>query len=153
LTHEAQGATRRLQCPELSEVPQTWVAEGLWLDRLTPQGGLTGCLVCGHAELYTQRDFPRWLGFGVVGVAAVLAPFTHYLSLLAAAALDFLLYRCARSVVVCYVCRARHRGFAPEPRHPRYDLGIAERLRYGPKAVMGTPLRRGGTAGAPEPEH
>jgi hypothetical protein len=115
--------------------------------------GLLGCLACGHPELYTQRDFPRGVGLTVVVLAAVLAPFTWYLSLVAAALLDAVLFWSARSMLVCYVCGARHRGFAPEPRHPRYDLGIAERLRYGSKAVMGTPMRAGGTAGAPEPEH
>jgi hypothetical protein len=153
LTHETEGTTRRLECRELSHVRLAWVEEPIRLERLTTGGGLEGCLACGHPELYTQRDFPRAIGFAVVVVAAVLAPFTHYLSLLAAAALDAILYRFARSVLVCYSCRARHRGFASEPRHPRHDLGIAERLRYGPKAVMGTPMRRGGTAGAPEPEH
>jgi len=133
--------------------PEELSGRELWRERLTPDGGLTGCLSCGHPELYTQRDFPRGLGLALVIAAAVLAPFTWYLSLVAAALLDALLYWTASSVVVCYVCGARHRGFAREPRHTRYDLGIAERLRFGPKAVMGTPMRPGGSAGAPEPEH
>jgi len=136
-----------------AEAPERLAAPGLHLENRTAGGGLLGCLACGHPELYTQREFPRLLGLGLVVVAAVLAPFTWYLSLLAAALLDALLYWRARTLVVCYVCSARHRGFASEPRHPRYDLGIAERLRYGPKAVMGAPMRPGGTAGAPEPEH
>lgn len=122
-------------------------------EHVTPGGGLTGCLACGHPELYTQRDFPRALGIAIVVLAAVLAPFTWYVSLFVAALLDAILYATARTLNVCYVCGTRHRGFAPEPRHPRYDLGVAERLRFGPKAVMGTPMRPGGTAGAPEPEH
>jgi len=122
-------------------------------ERLTSAGGLLGCLACGHPELYTQRDFPRGLGIAIVVLAAILAPFTWYASLLVAAILDAVLYLRAQTVVVCYACGARHRGFGPEPRHPRYDLGIAERLRFGPKAVMGTAMRSGGTAGAPEPEH
>lgn len=139
----------------LLEAARAEMLEGreLFRERLSPGGGLFGCLACGHAELYTQRDFPRGLGLTVVVVAAVLAPFTWYLSLVAAAGVDALLYWRARTMVVCYVCGTRHRGFAGEPTHPRYDLGIAERLRYGPKAVMGTPMRPGGTAGAPEPEH
>jgi len=51
------------------------------------------------------------------------------------------------------VCGARHRGFSPRPRHPRFDREIDERLRYGERAVMGKPMREGGTADAPEPEH
>jgi len=121
--------------------------------RLAPGGGLLECLSCGHGELYTRRDFPRPLGIAIVVVAAVLAPFTWYLSLVGAALLDALLYTVAPSVVVCYVCGARHRGFPTSPRHPRYDLTIAERLRFGHRAVMGSAPRPGGTADAPEPEH
>ena len=126
---------------------------GLKEELLTAGGGLLGCIACGHPELYTQRDFPRGIGITVVVVAAVLAPFTWYLSLGAAALCDAVLYRFSPTMVVCYVCGARHRGFARDPRHPRFDLTIAERLRYGAKAVMGSPMRAGGTAGAPEPEH
>ena len=120
---------------------------------LSGAGGLLGCLACGHPELHSARDFARGLGIAIVVLAAVLAPFTWYLSLVAAALLDLALYHRAGLVVTCYVCGAQHRGFAADPRHPRYDLSIAERLRYGSKAVMGAPMRPGGTAGAPEPEH
>ena len=122
-------------------------------DHLTDEGGLTGCLVCGHPELYVQRDFPRVAGMAVVVVAAVLAPWTYYISLGVAAIADFALYHTARRMTVCYVCHARHRGFAETPRHPRFDREIHERLLFGDKAVMGKPMRPGGTAGAPEPEH
>jgi len=122
-------------------------------ESLALNGGLVACLACGHPELYTQRDFPRTVGISIVALAAVLAPFTWYLSLVAAALLDALLYVVAPTRVVCYRCAAAHRGFAARPAHPRYDLGIAERLRFGPKAVMGTPMRPAGTADAPEPEH
>ena len=125
----------------------------LALEQRSPEGGLKGCLVCGHPELYTQRDFPRWLGLSIVGVAAVLAPFTNYLSLVAAAAIDWVLYRLAPQMTVCYVCRTEHRGFVPIPRHPAFDREIEERLLYGERAVMGKPMRPGGTADAPEPEH
>jgi hypothetical protein len=147
----AEGGDRLLEAPS-PDAARAW-KEDLRLDRLDSGGGLQGCLACGHPELYTQRDFPRALGIGVVVLAAALAPFTHYISLAAAAGLDALLYGFAPSVVVCYACGARHRGFAEEPRHPRYDLAVVERLRFGPKAVMGAPMRPGGTAGAPEPEH
>ncbi|MEM7309462.1 MAG: hypothetical protein AAF682_22460 [Planctomycetota bacterium] len=125
----------------------------LALDQLSDEGGLRGCLACRHPELFTQKDFPRAVGLVIVAVAAVLAPFTWYLSLVAAALLDAVLYLLAPEVVVCYVCGTRHRGFAESPRHPRFDREIDERLRYGAKAVMGKPMREGGTADAPEPEH
>jgi hypothetical protein len=120
---------------------------------LTAEDGLRGCLACGHPELFTQKAFPRAAGIAIVVVAAVLAPFTWYASLAVAALIDALLYWLAPDVVVCYVCGARHRGFATSPRHPRFDREIDERLRYGERAVMGKPMRPDGTADAPEPEH
>jgi hypothetical protein len=117
------------------------------------EAGLEASQGCGHPELYTQKDFPRSVGIAIVVVAAVLAPFTYYISLAAAALLDAVLYWMAPEVVVCYVCKAEHRGFSKKPRHPHFDREIEERLLYGKKAVMGKPMREGGTAGAPEPEH
>jgi hypothetical protein len=125
----------------------------LQLDGLSAEGGVRRCLACGHAELYRMKAFPRPLGVAVVVVAAVLAPFTYYLSLLLAAVVDVTLYAIVPDVLVCYACKATHHGFPPAPRHPRFDREIDERLKFGPKAVMGKPMRAGGTADAPEPEH
>jgi hypothetical protein len=125
----------------------------LQLAGLNAQGGLHACLACGHPELYTRKRFPRWLGFSIVGLAALAAPATHYLSLAGAALLDALLYVACPDELCCYRCACVQRGFAREPRHPRFDREIDERLRYGERAVMGKPMRAGGTAGAPEPEH
>jgi hypothetical protein len=153
--HEAAGDRRRVQGKDATDFRRlAAAADGrIRLEHILVDGGLAGCLACGHPELYTTKDFPRSVGFGVVALAAVLAPFTHYVSLVAAALLDLLLFHRANDVVTCYVCRAEHRGFAGEPRHPAFDRGIDERLRYGGKAVMGAPMRAGGTAGAPEPRH
>jgi hypothetical protein len=129
----------------------------LHLDRRTAAGGLTGCLGCGAIELYTRKKFPKSLGVGIVVLAAILAPFTMYgpvpISLVVATLLDAILYVFADEEVVCYACKAEHRGFRKEPRHPRFDRTIEERLKFGDKAVMGSPPREGGTAGAPDPEH
>ena len=122
-------------------------------DGITSGGGISACLACGHPELWTRKRFPAATGVAIVVAAALLAPSTHYLSLVAAALIDFALYHSLPEGVVCYVCGAEHRGFAPEPRHPRFDREIAERLRFGPRAVMGKPMRETGTADAPEPEH
>lgn len=120
---------------------------------LADTGGLLGCRACGHPELYRRKAFPRALGIGIVVAAAVLAPFTNYLSLAAAALLDLVFFLTMPEEVVCYVCDAVHRGFPTTPKHPRFDREIDERLKYGKRAVMGRPMREGGTAGAPEPEH
>ena len=125
----------------------------LHLERRTEGGGLSGCLHCGHPELFERKRFPRRLGIAIVVLAAIAAPFTMYVSLAIAAVLDFVIYHSAPDEVVCYVCGAVHRGFRRDPRHPRYDRTIAERLSYGEQAVMGSPMREGGTAGAPDPEH
>ena len=66
---------------------------------------------------------------------------------------NVLLFKLGPNVVVCYVCRAWHSGFDPAPKHPAFDREIEERLKFGEQAVMGKPMREGGTAGAPEPEH
>ena len=141
------SADARAECPACAR------PIALRLEGRTREGGLGACLGCGHPELYTRKAFPAWAGFAIVAVAAVTAPFTRYLSLVAAAALDLALYHLVPEVVVCYVCGARHRGFVAAPRHPRFDREIAERLRFGARAVMGKPMRPGGTADAPEPEH
>jgi Zn ribbon nucleic-acid-binding protein len=138
---------RDLRCPACQ------AERKLHLDRVTAEGGLIGCLACGHPELYTRKSFPPAAGILVVVAAAALAPFTHYVSLATAALVDLALFRWVPDVVVCYVCRAEHRGFTSQPRHPRFDREIEERLLYGPRAVMGRPMREGGTAGAPDPEH
>lgn len=149
----------RVSAPGAAQLPVSFscgacgAERALVTERLTSEHGLTGCLACGHRELFTRKSFSRGAGLAVVIIAAVLAPWTHYLSLVVAAAIDGLLYRFTANVVVCYVCGAQHRGFSPAPRHPRFDREIAERLRFGPRAVMGKPMRETGTANAPEPEH
>lgn len=148
------GDPRELAAPTAQELQALAVRQhGAPGASLAPSGGLVACVACGHPELFTRKDFPRAAGLAIVAVAAVLAPATRYASLLAAAALDLALYRVAPSVVQCYVCACEHRGFPPEPRHPSFDREIDERLRYGARAVMGKPMRPGGTAGAPDPEH
>ena len=134
----------------------------LHLDQRTEEGGLTGCINCGHPELFTVKRFPRNLGIGIVAFAAVIStilfvaalpPLVTFIPLVVAALLDLVMYRLAPEEVNCYVCGAVHRGFRETPRHPGFDRTIAERLRYGDKAVMGAPMREGGTADAPDPEH
>src|SRR5439155_3691162 len=74
----------------------------LRLERLAANGGLLGCLVCGHPELFTRKAFPAWVGLAIIAAAALLAPFTRYLSLVAAALVDFVLYRRIPAEVVWF---------------------------------------------------
>lgn len=150
----------RVECSDLRALPELIRCQDCQGERrlhassCTESGGLRACVACAHPELFTQKRFPRPLAFAIVIAAALLAPFTpYYSSLIAAAALDALLFWLCPDEVVCYVCGARHRGFGAEPRHPRFDREIEERLKYGERAIMGKPMRPGGTAGAPEPHH
>lgn len=157
-TRDAEGFTRVYaeapgQFPSAARCSHCGDEHVLARERITADGGLTGCVSCGHVELYTLKEFPRALGITIVVVAAVLAPFTYYISLFVAAGIDAALYALAPNMVMCYVCHGAHRGFSADPKHPRFDREIDERLKFGTRAVMGKPMRPGGTAGAPEPEH
>ena len=125
----------------------------LHTDKITEHGGLLGCVACGHPELYRQKVFPALLGIAIVVVAAWISEPPYYLALWGAVVLDTVLFLFMPEACVCYVCNAFHRNFHGEPRHPKFDREIEERLKFGEKAVMGKPMRPGGTAGAPEPEH
>lgn len=101
------------------------------------QRPLDTCLVCGNRELYRKKDFPQWLGQGIL-VAAFLAsiPTYYYYQiwwtwalLLGSALLDGLLYLMVGDVIVCYRCDAYHRGFPPCENNKPYELSIAERYR------------------------
>jgi DNA-directed RNA polymerase subunit RPC12/RpoP len=94
-------------------------------------GRLVGCPACRGTLLYQQKDFRAAIGIAVVAVAAVLAPFTWYLSLVAAALIDLLLYRVAGDVVICYriACRAHVRGVPAGPKVGAFDLSIHDHQR------------------------
>lgn len=98
---------------------------------------LNVCHVCGHDELYVQKDFPHWLGLTIL-LGAVAASFVTYsyhqiawtwAILVGSAALDGLLYFVVGNVTVCYRCLAQHRGFPPNPEHKPFDLGVGEKHR------------------------
>lgn len=85
------------------------------------------CPACGGKQLYVQRDFNQRAGLLIVGVGAVLAPFTpFYSSLFVAALVDALLYAVLPEITVCYRCQAHFRGFRRNPGHAAFDLHLAE---------------------------
>jgi hypothetical protein len=147
-----------VRAPAPKDLPATVRCRGcsaettLHPDRVTEGGGLSGCLACGHPELWTRKRFPAATGVAIVVAAALLAPSTHYVSLGAAALIDLLSTTRSRGRRVLRL-RNRTPRLLAEPRHPRFDREIAERLKFGARAVMGKPMREGGTAGAPDPEH
>ena len=103
---------------------------------------LTSCPACGCRDLFVRKDFPQKLGLGIVVLAGggflVLAarPATFYLGvwvLVAATAVDALLYLFVRRVTVCYQCRRTFRGVPLNPQHGGFELAVAEKYRSAPK--------------------
>jgi hypothetical protein len=99
---------------------------------------LTACPKCGCSDLFIRKDFPQKTGLAFVIVAAVafiiLAanPRTFYIGvyiLLAAAAIDGVLYVVVKQITVCYRCRSEFRDVPPNPDHHGFELAIAEKYR------------------------
>jgi hypothetical protein len=84
------------------------------------------CPACDSGQLYVQRDFNQKAGLAVVIVGGILAPFTFYLSLVAAAIIDAGLYLMLDEITICYRCEAHFRSFRRNPGHEPFDLHIAE---------------------------
>jgi hypothetical protein len=108
--------------------------------RLTPPDGpdrRAACWSCGNRELYVQRDFPHWLGMGILLLACLASVITYsnywikttWAILIGSAAVDAVLYLFMGTVTVCYRCRAQHRGFPANSPHQGFDLAIAEKYR------------------------
>ena len=92
-------------------------------------GRRTRCAICGCPALYVQRDFNRAVGIGIVVVGAVLAPFTHYVSLGVATLADLALYQLLPRITVCYACEAIHRGVPVHSEHGAFDHHIEDRFK------------------------
>jgi DNA-directed RNA polymerase subunit RPC12/RpoP len=109
----------------LSPCPKCDESVALRADALS-EGALTRCPVCGLKVLYRQKDFNQAIGCAVVLLAAILAPFTFYASLVVAALIDLVMYRLAGEVVICYGfrCRAHLRGLPAGPSVLPFDLSI-----------------------------
>ncbi len=90
-------------------------------------GRLVQCWICGCDRMYRQRDFNRKVGVAIVAVAAVLGPFTKWLSLVVAALIDLALYLKLPEIALCYHCEAIHRGIEFAPAIESYDLATHER--------------------------
>ena len=103
-----------------------------------PDVPLTACPKCGCRDLFIRKDFPQKTGLAVVVMAGlaflVLAAWreTFYLGvwvLLAAAAVDALLYAFVPKVTTCYRCRGDFRGVPLNPDHGPFELAVAEKYR------------------------
>ena len=89
-------------------------------------GPLTACRICGDDKLFIQKKFSQKIGCLIVGIGAVLVPWTYGLSLAVCAFIDFLLYRRLPLITVCYICGARYSGVPISPDHAPYDLMTAQ---------------------------
>jgi len=104
-------------------------------DAVRTENRLDLCPVCGSGYFYREKDFNPWAG-GAVIVAAI-AGFLYMADrniaialgiLLAAAALDLLVYALVPFRYVCYKCLASIHGAARNPAIGPYDLGTAGRF-------------------------
>ena len=108
-------------CPHCAAVTRVEISDALKATHV-----VESCPACGNGLLYVQRDFNQKAGLGVVIVGAVLAPFTHYASLVVAALIDSALYLMLAEIAICYRCKAHFRGFTRNPQHEPFDLHLAE---------------------------
>jgi hypothetical protein len=98
---------------------------------------LSNCSACGNHELYKKKDFPHWLGSGILLVALTLSTITYYAYekwwtwsfLIGSAIIDGVLYLMVGDVVVCYRCNAHHKGLKPIDAHEPFEITIGERYR------------------------
>ena len=96
------------------------------------------CAICGLDKLYEQKDFNRTFGFALFLVAAVICVvlvWKHqvvlgYGVLVAAAVIDYVLYRYLSNVVICYRCQSQYRKYSSKTEIPEFELGLLE--KYDP---------------------
>jgi hypothetical protein len=95
-------------------------------------GVVERCGVCEHDKFYLQKDFNPRLGLLIFALGVIFSYHTKFISLLAATAIDFILYYTIPTVTICYQCRAIYRGFKENPAHQGYNH--VQALKYIPKA-------------------
>ncbi len=114
---------REVVLPFAASATCPWCAHAIALDlaKVDAAGVPTRCLACDCRDLYKQRDFNRAVGCFVVLVSIAFAVHTYYVSLFLGALVDAWLYRRLPEVLVCYRCRAVHRGVPTAQAHA-YEL-------------------------------
>lgn len=91
---------------------------------------LERCLACGCTDLYRHRDFNQKLGLAIVILGIALWIWLgSFWPMVAAAALDLLLYAFLPDVAICYRCQAHHRDAAEIAAIPKFDLERNEKYR------------------------
>lgn len=94
------------------------------------------CVICERDKFYVQKDFSRKIGLTFVFIGIILSSYyTYYYGLpglfvlIGIALLDRIVYYFLPWMTVCYVCRAKYRGFKKNPKHEFFDLKTEE--QYG----------------------
>ena len=117
--------TTALGCPHCGH--ETGLPEAHESLEATPFGP---CPVCGSEDLYTQKDFNRPLGIGLVVIGLGLGPFTHWISVAVAIVIDFVLYLIFDNVEICYACNAQYRGVPKAQRPAPFDIAIHDVYKF-----------------------
>ena len=126
----ASQAPERLSCRRCGREKDVAPSEAVRLENRLDQ-----CPVCQSAYFYREKDFNAWAGGAVILAAIVgfllMAERNIAIALgilLAAAALDFIVYLLVPFRYNCYKCLASFRGAARNPSIGPYDLGTAGRF-------------------------
>jgi uncharacterized paraquat-inducible protein A len=92
---------------------------------------IDSCLVCGCGELYRHRDFNPKVGIAFIALGVLLwLLLGSFWPMVAAAALDLLLYATLPDVAICYRCKAHFRGSEGTSGLPKFDLERHEHYRF-----------------------
>jgi len=78
-----------------------------------------------------QKDFNRTTGITLVVIGSIFVPWTYGLSLLGVTALDYVVWKMVKDVIVCYECQSVHRGYKASPAIGHFDLATHDRHVYG----------------------
>jgi uncharacterized protein (DUF983 family) len=124
-----------LKCPECGKDGMLRPSQSLTTGRMVDR-----CALCGHDNLYIQKDFNRALGISIVVIGVMLSlvlfaqsnAFYAMLALIGTAVVDAIIYFIVGEVTVCYACHTIYRGFDPNPDHAPFNLEFLE--RYGGQA-------------------
>ena len=118
-----------IKCPRCNLEHDVTVTEFVRQERMVDR-----CAVCGSAEMFVRKDFPRGVGVAVVvlfGLAAIYYFRTDvviaWLILTSAALVDLMIYTVIGRVTTCYACRAEYRKCAINPAHAGFDLSTSEK--------------------------
>ena len=89
------------------------------------------CPQCGARDMYKEKAFPKKIGIAIVIVAVILSFWTYNLSLLAAAAIDGVIYLFVPFRLICYQCRQVYKDVPIPEQIKGYDHHTAELYNYG----------------------